>query len=342
MERIKELTSVRTPHIFGIIFLISSCATLPSTEPAKQKTFFFTQARELELSPCGCSTNPKGGIERQKNYFSKIKKTKDWYFAMGPAFSPDPKLYYPNLKNKYKEKAEALTAAFKDLKLQYLGVSANELIWPISQLKKWEEQSGFVWLSANIVKKKDNTPIFNKFSWLDEKEKILITSISQAAPKNLKQADPNITVLPEEKALEAILRDVTPSPSLLIVLTNVPAMKLQSLEKEFSTPVLFLGATTDLELQWNQKMPSSFWAGSAPRAQAILRGQLSLRQEGPKGIYFEKEQSRIQRMRAQNEGDKAELERLNKQSLEKGKATVEITDLSSDILNSRWEPEVNR
>lgn len=338
MELLKRYPFVKR-FLLGIFFLISGCATLPLTESPPQKTFFFTQARELELSPCGCSTNPKGGVERQKNYFSKIKKTKDWYFAMGPAFSPDAKLYYPNLKNKYKEKAEALTAAFKDLKLQYLGLSANELIWPISQLKKWEEQSGFVWLSANIVNKNGKAPVIKRFAWLDEKEKILLTSLSQEAPKNLKQADPDMTVLSEEQSLRAILKESTPPPSLLIVLTNIPAMKLQSLEKEFSVPLLFLGATEDLELQWNQKNASNFWTGAAPRAQAILRGQISVQQEGVKGIYFEKEQSRIQRMMAQNAEDKAELEQLEKRELQKGKAQVELKDLSSDILNSRWEPE---
>lgn len=338
MERIKKHKLV-TPLFIGFFFLVSGCATLTPAEATRQKTFFFTQARELELSPCGCSTNPKGGVERQKNYFSKIKKTKDWYFAMGPAFSPDPKLYYPNLKNKYKEKAEALTAAFKDLKLQYLGLSANELIWPISQLKKWEEQSGFVWLSANIVNKNGKAPVIKRFAWLDEKEKILLTSLSQEAPKNLKQADPDMTVLSEEQSLRAILKESTPPPSLLIVLTNIPAMKLQSLEKEFSVPLLFLGATADLELQWNQKNPSNFWTGAAPRAQAIVRGQLSIEPREAKGIYFEKEQSRIQRMMAQNAEDKAELEQLEKRELQKGCAKIEITDLSSNILNSRWEPE---
>lgn len=324
--------------LWSLALLVSSCATLSSPEKVTERTFFFTQARELELSPCGCSTNPKGGVERQKNYFSNNKKVGDWYFAMGPAFSPDPQLYYPNLKKKYFEKAGALAAAFKELKLQYLGLTANELIWPVSELKKWEAEAGFTWLSANLKEKKTRAPLFKSSAWLDEKEKILITSVSDKAPKNLKSANRNIEVRPVKQAIAAVIEESHPKPALLIVLTNVPQSQLGSLENNFSVPVLFFGPTPDLELRWQQKARSTFWAGAAPRAQAVLKGSLRTR-ESSSGIYFDKEQSRLQRMITQNAGNKSEVENIRKLILEPNESQVELTDLSSTILNSSWEPE---
>jgi len=328
---------------FALVFLLGGCATVGKnkTESAQfdlQQKFFFTQARELELAPCGCSANPKGGVERQLEYFKQNRVKEDWYFAMGPAFSPDPKLYYPKLQKKFEEKAEALSKAFKNLELQYLGLTANDAIWPQEKLEKWQVDSGFSWVSANIRFKKAKKLNLKTAVFLDERKKVLLTSVSDLPPRELKRALDFVEVDQPEKTLLKLIQDQKEVPEVVIVLTNIPKDRADFSEKDFGVPVFFLGPTQNLELEWEQKTKRNFWAAAAPRAQAVLSGKIGFK-EGAQGFYFEKQQSNLKEFLKTKSSDPAfEKEVRSRLSLPEDRL-FHITDLWSIILSSRWEPQ---
>lgn len=328
---------------FALLILIGGCATSGKNKVQHarfdwQKKFFFTQARELELAPCGCSANPKGGVERQLEYFKQNRQKEDGYFAVGPAFSPDPKLYYPKLKKKFKEKAEALSKAFKKLELQYLGLTANDAIWPQDKLEKWQVDSGFSWLSANIRFKKTKELNLKTAVFLDERKKVLLTSVSDLPPRELKEVFSAIEIDPAETSLLKTIQEQKEVPEWVLVLTNIPKERADFLEKDFGVPVFFLGPTQNLELEWEQKTKRNFWAAAAPRAQAVLTGKLEWKEKA-EGFYFEKKQSNLKELLKYKLSDPIFEKKARAKLSSPEDPLIHIADLLSVVLSSRWEPD---
>jgi len=334
----KERYAMKWLKLAGPVFLLflSSCASPPSQKDQRPLTFFFTQGRELELAPCGCSTNPKGGVERQLNYFKKNKKELDWYFAMGPAFAPDSQLYYPKLLSKYKEKAQKLSEAYRKLNLNYLGLSAHEFIWNEDELEQFKSQGGFVFLSANLFWKKNKKPVADQFVWLGPEKKVLLTSLSDAPSTKFKHVLQSIEVADPKKSLDALINQMSPAPELVVILTNLPKTKISELELVSGTPTLYLGPTFNLELQWEQNQKQNFYAWVAPRAQAVLKGNLSL-EDKPAGFYFRRKQAEIELYLKQNQNDQKALEKAKALQTIPNESLVRIEDLQSTILTKKWE-----
>jgi hypothetical protein len=106
------------------------------------------------LGPCGCPTDPKGGLDRLAEWKSVTKAAGLWVDS-GQNLFPFEELN-PDLAAEWKAKAGVMGRAYRQLGVQFGLPAANDFAAGKEFLKNWYENAGMQAVAANLVAKDDN------------------------------------------------------------------------------------------------------------------------------------------------------------------------------------------
>ena len=150
--------------------------------------------------------------------------------------------------NPLQEEQEKMTAAaivegYNLIGYNAVCVGSQDLIAGLPYLQALSKKAKFAWLSANLVKKKTNKPIFKRSISL-KAGRVRIGVIGLTGPAILSVADDAI-VQPWDQVLPPLLAKVTKRDDLIILLSNLPAADNQRIAETFSSIHLIVqsGAT---------------------------------------------------------------------------------------------------
>jgi 2',3'-cyclic-nucleotide 2'-phosphodiesterase (5'-nucleotidase family) len=159
---------------FAGLMLTASCTQNikndASISPGKsQAIIFYTANRYLELEPCGCEINPRGGLEREwtlrQLWQSQLKPGNHWVFGNGTTFIPEN--YDPKRQALYDVKSKYLVEAYNALETSALGLSPEDFNSGIEKMRSLAAAAKFPFVTSNILDKATHRPVFAPFIELD-------------------------------------------------------------------------------------------------------------------------------------------------------------------------------
>lgn len=207
----------------------------------KSLTFSFASSRRLELKPCGCTTRPLGGLSREWN---ALKDYHPYSFSAGTSFFNSSELTYPvkltaEKKSTLINKTKTFFAALEKLNTLAISVSYEDMALGIETLQEFKKLTKIPLVASNLT---NNNPaqedlIFSKYVELTvDGTQILVLSFTEGLPHF-----PEINqfrVTPPEDALK---KHLSSKADLVIILSNLPMVKVKKLSALLKKPHLFLG-----------------------------------------------------------------------------------------------------
>lgn len=215
--------------------LLVRCQTFsshPNSELNSQKTlsFSFASSRRFEIKPCGCTTRPLGGMNREWN---ALKDYKTYSFSAGTSFFSTAEK-----KSALPEKAKIFFNALEKLNTLAISVSLEDMSMGVDTLLGFKKLTKIPFIASNL---KDNNPqpkqIFDTHLDINiEGTQILVLSFSDSL-ENYPEIN-QFKVTPPEDALK---KHMATKADLVIVLSNLPQSKIKKLSPLIKKPHLFLG-----------------------------------------------------------------------------------------------------
>jgi hypothetical protein len=132
--------------------------------------------------------------------------------------------------------AAAIVEGYSIIGYEAVGIARQDLAGGISFLKEQANRSTFPWISANLVDRTTQKPIFHP-SLIIEKNglKIGITGLTGLIGKSPIDDDPETNILPWQQVLPQLLPTLEKSCDIIILLSNLPHSENQILSKQFDT-----------------------------------------------------------------------------------------------------------
>ncbi len=264
---------MRSIRMLAILMLgLSACTTSRKVGPLNNQplSIAFTQARSLEIEPCGCSFGQAGGVVREMNALTKWKSEpgRQWLqLSGGTTFVPVQGKVNSAF---HARKAKALVEAMNILGVSALAPGAKDFGLSLSDLQSWKEQSNFKWISTNVFDKKTGKTAFEPIVWVNwDKQAIAIVSASRGGvPEAFELRAP-------EQSIRDALKDR--KPDMLVVLSELNGLERTRLSKAFAFRMVILGQegdlSTDSVTQWDAE---TLFQSPLSRGRTISRLDLNL------------------------------------------------------------------
>jgi len=114
-----------------------------------------------KLGPCGCSINPKGGVDRRHNFIESSKTLTGTTLILdaGNALFPTRTLD-PSLVTKQRERAKKIAQTHKALGIEVQNVGLLDLASGLDYLSALAKETGLALISTNIVRAADGKAPF--------------------------------------------------------------------------------------------------------------------------------------------------------------------------------------
>ncbi len=195
--------------------LVAGCTKSPSKEAAPAAsaqvavanpikdglTIAYHAGREGSWEPCGCQTTPYGGLDRELNALTEMRKAGEvLYLDAGDLFAPRTgKVAYDS----YKAKAPGLVSILNELGLQAFSPGPADFALGVDFLKTQSKAAKFPFISTNVVDAKGK-PVFEPFKVFEVKgKKVAVFGIvppTTKVGKGFKVLDPKKAVLAQVAA----------------------------------------------------------------------------------------------------------------------------------------------
>lgn len=144
--------------------------------------------------------------------------------------------------------AAAIVEGYSKIGYEAVGIARQDLAGGISFLKEQADRSTFPWISANLVDRSTQKPIFHP-SLIFEKNglKIGIIGLTGLIGKSPIDEDPETETLPWQQVLPQLLPSLEKNCDIIILLSNLPHSENQMLSKQFDTihVIIQSGITTN-------------------------------------------------------------------------------------------------
>jgi len=194
----------------------------------------FSSGRWGEVDPCGCSIRSIGGFGREANVLQKWRKDagKMLSISSGTSFvsnvAPDKKTL-----PLYRERAEKMVTALTAMETTAYAPSATEMVLGADFLSKLAKTSGFTWVSANLVAKKDRKPLFQTHHVvsLSPEFQVFLTSVTTAHTRWMKS--PDVLVQDVNRSLREVFKGKDLTKSLVVVVSDLSESENAALWKKF-------------------------------------------------------------------------------------------------------------
>jgi hypothetical protein len=137
------------------------------------------------------------------------------------------------IKEQNTVKAEAIVDAYNLMSYDGVGISGRDLAAGLDFLLTMQERSQFPWLSANLVDKSSNTPLFTpyisrKTGALD----IAVIGITGNDAKGVLKESDNGNILPWQKVLPSLIAKLSKENDLLVLLSGCSMAENTAIAKE--------------------------------------------------------------------------------------------------------------
>lgn len=175
------------------------------------------------LGPCGCPTDPKGGLDRLTEWKS-VAKTSGLWVDSGQNLFPFEELN-PELATEWKAKADVMERAFRQLGVQFGLPAANDFAAGKDFLKSWYQNAGVQAVAANLIAK-DANPFWARWKeWKNPagSERWAITGVI-AVDSDAAEIRKWAEVVDFEAALSTVMAEIRAAGiKNIIVLSSMPS-----------------------------------------------------------------------------------------------------------------------
>lgn len=132
--------------------------------------------------------------------------------------------------------AAAIVEGYSKIGYEAVGVARQDLAGGVSFLREQANRSTFPWISANLVDRSTQKPIFHPSLILEKNGlQIGITGLTGLIGKSPIDDDPETEILPWQQVLPQLLPSLEKSCDIIILLSNLPHSENQMLSKQFDT-----------------------------------------------------------------------------------------------------------
>ncbi len=208
-------------------------------ELEKAFVIFYTSDQKGYIQDCGCKKNSPGGLPRKKTLLDQIKKhNKDFILLDCGDFvsNPDER---GKLKTKYFLKGMAL------LEYDAINLSHIDFIYGYDFIEDMMKQANLNFISANIVSKKDNKPLFPTHKIVELREQmgdrkikvgvIGVTKSLSAMPrinKKLSDEEDIFTLTDPVEAANGVIQKIKDECDYIIVMAQISMKGAQNFAKQ--------------------------------------------------------------------------------------------------------------
>ncbi len=121
--------------------------------------------------------------------------------------------------------AQAIVKSYNLMGYQAVGVSKYDLTAGLDFLRQISRESKFSWLSANLVSRKDQRPVFQSELLLTAANlKIGVTALTGPAAGKLLTIKDQALLLPWQDSLPAVIKDLKSKSDMIILLSSLPPL----------------------------------------------------------------------------------------------------------------------
>ncbi len=221
-----------------------------------------------EIRDCGCSVNPRGGLDRIYQYFSSIEGglKVDAGNALFVSKSLDP-----GLASEQKKRASSILKVLGASKLQAMNVSLRDLAAGEQFLLQEAEISHVPLVSSNLFRRDGGKMIFPELQKTIFGGKIFwILGLTQVVETN-----PYWGSYDPEKTIARFLEKI-PKQDVVIVLNDLDLDANRVLARRFDRPLLFLGSSSLAGLELPEIHNKSLLIQPLIRGQQVARLDLQI------------------------------------------------------------------
>ncbi|MBL7717149.1 MAG: hypothetical protein JNL01_16920 [Bdellovibrionales bacterium] len=182
------------------MFLVATLGALISTLPvARATTVVFSHDVLGELEPCGCRSNPSGGLDRKAMLLEQERRLhpKEELIQVDTGDLLFDSADIPDLLKKQKEEqARALLKGHKKLGHQLILPGEKDFALGTTSLLRMAKESGITFIAGNLYDKKTKKPLFQT-QWKSPSKVLFLAVVGKDLnfPKDVEVRDPIRTIL---------------------------------------------------------------------------------------------------------------------------------------------------
>ena len=220
------------------LLLLSPAVAAPAwasgTNGGQEFLLFYSNDNRGETEPCGCQPNQFGGLARKAFQFEQLAKEAGLPHV---ALDAGDLLFKQAALTPGQEEAERLTAAaiaqaYGRIGYQAVGVGGLDLAAGVDFLKELARRDGFAWLSANLVDKTSQKPVFlSNLSLTVGQARLTVIGLTGAA----NPPAPGLAILPWEKALPPLLAQASQAGEMVVLLSSLPEAENRKIAAAYRT-----------------------------------------------------------------------------------------------------------
>lgn len=217
----------------------------PKVEKESKLTLLYQGGRQANLEPCGCTSKPWGGIDREWNALQAVRaeSPNNLFVDAGDMFSPeDRKLPLPQQR----AKALALVEMLNELKLEVFSPGPADYELGVEFLKEAKAKANFVFLSSN-VRAKGGAALFDS-EVITVKDGVRIGIFSLASKERLEAKGLGAQYEVEDPAsyVQRVLPELQKKSDLILCLTQLRAEEYEPLLSKITGVHVVVGSDPKL------------------------------------------------------------------------------------------------
>lgn len=238
--------------LFAIAASILGCTSTPS--PRFEQKVLIDGVRIIysanvngELEPCGCRSNPTGGLARKWAFFQKeaVNPKNDLIVDSGDLFYQSD-VTPPFVKEQWDIQAQALVESYNSLGCDALTPGEKDFASGLSAFEELRKKAHFEFLSANLWRRSPKELFLSPYIIVEKYQKkigiIGLTDETLGVP-------PELSVTPALEAAQKYVKLLRPQVDTLIVLSHLGLDGDETLAKEVSGIDAIFGGHTQNYLQ---------------------------------------------------------------------------------------------
>jgi hypothetical protein len=147
-----------------ILLFISLFSIFSGCDFSSDITIIYSNDILAELENCGCDDKQLGSLSRKAAVIDSLKKTDKNILNLDAGnlfFSKKPLNKIE--KNEFLLKSQYILKAYNQIGLDVLNIGEKDLIFGIDAITKLKKKSSFAFISANILNKNRNVPVFEPY-----------------------------------------------------------------------------------------------------------------------------------------------------------------------------------
>jgi hypothetical protein len=227
--------------VLNLLFLTST----PVLAADHRASLIATGNRLGTLGPCGCPTDPKGGLDRLAEWESASKSAGLWVDS-GQNLFPFEELN-PDLAAEWKAKAEVMAKAYRKLGVQFGLPASNDFAAGKEFVQAWYEKAGMQAVAANLVAK-DGKPFWVKWKEWNRPASSERWAITGAVAVDTATAEINkfAEVLETQAALSTVMAEIRSAGIENIVVLSNLASDVNSMIALKEKPQFIVSSSIDI------------------------------------------------------------------------------------------------